>query len=74
MVFQRRTPKQSVMTKKLKSLDEAFDFLRMLDADGYPRAFFERDGFRYEFSRPALRTNAVEADVRITKCKNRSKK
>ncbi|MCP4650689.1 MAG: methionyl-tRNA formyltransferase [PVC group bacterium] len=74
VVFKRRTPEQSVMTKKLKSLDEVFDFLRMLDVAEYPRAFFERDGLRYEFSRPALRTSAIEADVRITKCKNRSKK
>jgi len=67
--FQRRTPEQSMTPLKLKNLDEMFDHLRMLDAAEYPAAFIEHGGFRYEFSRPALRTGAIEADVRITPLK-----
>jgi len=67
--FQRRTPEQSKAPVKLKNLNEMFDHLRMLDAEEYPKGFIEHGGFRYEFSRPALRTGAIEADVRITPLK-----
>jgi methionyl-tRNA formyltransferase len=40
--------------------------IRMLDADGYPRAFLNYSGFRFEFSRSALYDGRVVADVRIT--------
>lgn len=65
--FQRRKPEQSEISGNTKGLTEMFDHLRMLDASEYPKAFIEYGGFRYEFSRPALRTGAIEADVRITK-------
>jgi methionyl-tRNA formyltransferase len=38
----------------------------MLDAEGYPRAFLEYAGFRYEFSRAALYDGRIIADVKIT--------
>lgn len=68
--FTRRTPEQSMIPLGLKSIDELFDCLRMLDAAEYPKAFVEYGGFRFEFSRPAKRTGALEADVRITKCQS----
>ena len=74
VMFSRRTPEQSIIPLKAKTIEEIFDHLRMLDAAEYPKAFIEHGGFRYEFSRPALRTGSIEADVRITKCKSRSKK
>lgn len=69
--FQRRIPEQSKIPMKFESLDAMFDHLRMLDAAEYPAAFIEHGGFRYEFSRPALRTGVIEADVRITPLKAR---
>lgn len=71
--FKRRTPDQSMAPLKLKNLDEMFDHLRMLDATEYPAAFIEHGCFRYEFSRPALRTGAIEANVRITPLKTKGK-
>ena len=65
--FKRRTPDQSEVPAELSSLEELFDHVRMLDADEYPRAFVIQGGFKYELSRPALRTGAIEADVRITR-------
>ena len=38
----------------------------MLDGEGYPKAFIEKDGFRYEFTRASLKQNEVIADVKIT--------
>jgi methionyl-tRNA formyltransferase len=72
--FSRRTPEQSQVPKNAKNLEKLFDHLRMLDAQEYPKSFIEYGGFRYEFSHPVLRTGAIEADVRITKCKSGGEK
>ncbi|RLB12462.1 MAG: methionyl-tRNA formyltransferase, partial [Deltaproteobacteria bacterium] len=67
--FRRRTSEQSRVPAGISDLMELFDHIRMLDADGYPKAFFDIGPFRYEISRPALRTDAIYADIRITKKK-----
>lgn len=64
-VFKRRKPDQSNLAG-VTTLDEAFDLIRMLDADGYPHAFLEIGPFKLEFTRAAQRTDEVVADVRIT--------
>ena len=66
-LFKRRTPSQSKMPTEKNTLVDIFDHIRMLDAESYPKAFLESDGFRYEISRPALKTCEILADVRITK-------
>lgn len=63
--FRRRSPAQSEVGTEISSLATLFDFIRMLDAEGYPRAFIRYGKFRLEFSRPALRYNHIEADVKI---------
>jgi methionyl-tRNA formyltransferase len=45
--FKRRKPEDSRLPDGLTA-DQVVDFVRMLDAPGYPRAFVERDGKRYE--------------------------
>jgi len=62
--FKRRKPKQS-RVGKLSSLDKLYDLIRMLDAEGYPHAFLEHRGFRFEFSRAALYDGRIVADVTI---------
>jgi len=64
--FKRRKPEESEIGKT-DSLEALYDFVRMLDADGYPHAFLEHSGFRYEFSRAALYDGRIVADVKITK-------
>lgn len=66
VVFKRRTPKESRIPE-LHSLQSLHDFIRMLDADGYPNAFLEYGGFRYKFSRAALYNGKIVSDVKITK-------
>jgi methionyl-tRNA formyltransferase len=63
--FKRRKPEESVIAAPA-SLQELYDFIRMLDADGYPRAFLDHSGFRFELSRPALYDGRIVADVKIT--------
>lgn len=67
VAFKRRTPEMSVIDKT-ESLEELFDHIRMLDADGYPKAYLENETFRFEFSRASLKSNnTIIADVRIFK-------
>ena len=65
VVFKRRKPSESEIPS-LGSLNELHDFVRMLDADGYPKAFIISNGFKFEFHRSALRDGKIEADVIIT--------
>ena len=63
--FKRRKPEESEIGKPA-SLQELYDFIRMLDADGYPHAFLNYGGFRFEFTRAALYEGRIVADVTIT--------
>jgi len=64
-VFKRRTPEQSDLATA-RCLDEVFDTIRMLDAEGYPRAFLDVGPLRLEFSRAARKVDRVLADVQIS--------
>jgi methionyl-tRNA formyltransferase len=64
--FKRRTPQDSEI-QNLRSIEGVYDFIRMLDAEGYPRAFLNYSGLRFEFSRAALYDRRVMADVKITR-------
>lgn len=62
VIFRRRTPRESLIPAT-GSPERLYDFIRMLDAEGYPRAFLEHAGVRYEFSRAALRGGRLTARV-----------
>lgn len=63
--FTRRRPDQSRIERS-DDLDALHDFIRMLDADGYPHAFLDHDGYRYTFRRATRSAGHVEAHVVIT--------
>ena len=65
VTFKRRKPEESAIVAP-KSLTALYDFIRMLDADGYPHAFLDHAGYRFEFSRAALYDGRVVADVKVT--------
>ena len=69
--FNRRTPSESRVSTQINTIEDLFDFVRMLDAKTYPKAFIENGGFKYEISRPALKTEEIIADLRITKIDNK---
>lgn len=64
-VFRRRTPDESRLPSDL-SVERMYDFIRMLDGEGYPPAFIDRDGFRYEFTGANLTDKNLFANVAIT--------
>jgi methionyl-tRNA formyltransferase len=63
--FKRRKPEESRMPASA-TLGQTHDHIRMLDADGYPPAFLDHQGFRYSFRRSALYDGRIVADVTIT--------
>jgi methionyl-tRNA formyltransferase len=64
--FKRRTPADSNIGA-LTDTETVFNFIRMLDAQGYPKAFLETEYFRFEFSRASLKADGITADVKIIK-------
>ncbi len=64
VMFKRRKSEESEIPQ-VASLQALYDFIRMLDAVGYPKAFVNHKGFRYEFSRAVLYDGRVVADVTI---------
>lgn len=67
VLFKRRSEEESEIPEVV-SLENLYDFIRMLDAEGYPRAFIKYKGFRYEFRRATLYNDRIVADVVITPC------
>lgn len=64
-VFSRRRPEQSVIPDD-RDLIGLYDFIRMLDAEGYPRAFLEHGGLRFELQSAVLYDGRVECRAVIT--------
>lgn len=64
-IFKRRRPEQGNLLDA-ESLDQVFDLIRMLDADGYPKAFINVGNLRLEFTRASRKADNLIADVRIT--------
>lgn len=65
VTFKRRSVKDGDVAN-LENLSQVFDYIRMLDAPGYPAAFFENKNFRFEFSDASFDSNKINAKVLIT--------
>ena len=66
-VFKRRKPEESNISD-VKEINQIFDYIRMLDCEGYPRAFIENEYIKFEFSKANLKSkNEIIANVRIFK-------
>ncbi|MSS27814.1 methionyl-tRNA formyltransferase [Desulfovibrio sp. PG-178-WT-4] len=64
-IFKRRKPEESNLDG-VQTLEELFDKIRMLDADGYPPAFWDVGKFRLHLTRASRKTDKLLADVCIT--------
>lgn len=63
--FKRRKPSDSNVNS-IHNMELLYDYIRMLDCDGYPKAFLETESFKLEFSEAVLNNdNSIEANVRI---------
>lgn len=64
--FKRRAPSESLIPSDL-TINQVYDYIRMLDADGYPKAFLEKRDYRLEFDNAVLDNGKLVATVSITK-------
>tara|TARA_B100000780_G_C21111605_1_gene449247 strand:+ start:1305 stop:1997 length:693 start_codon:yes stop_codon:yes gene_type:complete len=65
--FKRRRPKDSNLID-LKEVKDIYNHIRMLDADGYPKAFIENEYFKFEFSNASLKNGEeIKAEIKIIK-------
>jgi len=65
-IFERRKPADSDL-KNLSDPEVVHNYIRMLDADGYPKAYIETENFRFEFTNSTLNEEDISAHVRIIK-------
>lgn len=63
--FRRRKPEQSRLPECGRA-ESIYDFIRMLDADGYPNAFLEYGNMRFSFTGAELKDSQISASVKIT--------
>lgn len=67
LAFKRRKPEQSDISG-LEKAEDLFNYIRMLDAEGYPHAYIEKGEFKYEFTRASIKADGcIIADVKITR-------
>lgn len=66
--FKRRKLEDSNIIK-LTKLEEVYDYIRMLDCEGYPNAFIETDNLKFEFDKAIFNETEkiITANVRISK-------
>lgn len=62
--FKRLKPMNSFIQNDI-TLEELFDKIRMLDAEGYPKAYFELENLILKFSRATLYSDGIKAEVYI---------
>lgn len=60
VVFPRRTPEQSDLCEaQIFNLNDLFNHIRMLDADGYPKAFVDLHGHRVELAQVTMENDKL---------------
>lgn len=64
VVFKRRKPEEGQITGDME-LDKIYDYIRMLDAEGYPRAYLEFGDYRLEFEQACLLEDGQELTARV---------
>lgn len=66
VVFNRRTPQMSNISE-LTSLQKIYDYIRMLDADGYPKAYLDVGKIHFEFdTAKKISNDKLESKVTIS--------
>lgn len=64
VAFKRRRPQDSAINGDM-TLQQLYDHVRMLDAEGYPHALLEVGRLRIEFTKASRRVDRIEAQVTI---------
>ncbi|MBT6007694.1 MAG: methionyl-tRNA formyltransferase [Rhodobacterales bacterium] len=67
--FKRRKPEDGNLAG-LTELDQIYDYIRMLDGEGYPPAFLQENHIIYEFTDAITTADFIEVKVKIRKNDN----
>lgn len=66
VVFKRRTPEQSnINILNEFSINNLYDFIRMLDAPSYPKAYIKLDKIKIEFTEVILKDGKLEGKFEV---------
>ena len=64
VIFKRRKPEDGRITSDMET-DKIYDYIRMLDAEGYPRAYLEFGDYRLEFEQAHLSEDGQEMTAKV---------
>ena len=64
VIFKRRTEKDGEITSDME-LEKIYDYIRMLDAEGYPRAFMDFGEYRLSFEQARMSEDGKEVEARV---------
>ncbi|QNU67122.1 methionyl-tRNA formyltransferase [Ruminiclostridium herbifermentans] len=64
--FSRLKPKDGEILPSF-SIEKIYDYIRMLDAEGYPNAFIQFGNYKLRFNKAYFNDNKITAAVEITK-------
>lgn len=64
--FKRRKPSEGDISN-LKDFNKIFDFIRILDGEGYPPAFIETENYKIEFSKAKKTDEEIIANCKFIK-------
>lgn len=64
--FYRRKPEDGNLNNA-KDINEVYDYIRMLDCEGYPNAFISINGMKIEFTKAKLNNESLTAHVKFIK-------
>ncbi len=65
--FNRRKPFESEIPSDICDLISMYDYIRMLDGEGYPKAFIKYGEYTIKFSKSNFNGNKIIANVEISK-------
>ena len=66
IIFKRRRPKQSdILNTEFININSFYDFVRMLDGEGYPKAFMKIGNIKIMFSNICKKTGRLEGKFEV---------
>jgi methionyl-tRNA formyltransferase len=65
VIFKRRKPEDGRLTPDME-IDKIYDYIRMLDAEGYPKAFMEFGDYRLEFDKASYNNESGNLEAHVT--------
>lgn len=69
VVFKRRKPAESELQPEMTT-EQIYDYVRMLDAEGYPNAYMMFGNHKFSFSKAVMEDGKITCQVEISEVEN----